>query len=55
MYQAKLYIPAFTKGKKQLSANEVQDTRRIANVFCGKSYWIGHYLFICYQPSPVNQ
>ena len=32
MYQAKLYIPAFTKGKKQLSANEVEDTRKIANV-----------------------
>ena len=32
MYQAILYIPAFTKGKKQLSANEVEDTRRIAYV-----------------------
>ena len=29
-YQAKLYIPAFTKGKKQLSAQEVEETRKIA-------------------------
>ena len=26
-YQAKLYIPAFTKGNKQLSAQEVKETR----------------------------
>lgn len=31
-HQAKLHIPAFTKGKKQLSAVEVEDTRKIANV-----------------------
>ena len=31
-YQAKLYIPAFTKGKKQLPAQEVEETRKIANV-----------------------
>lgn len=31
-YQAKLYIPAFTKSKKQLSAQEVEETRKIANV-----------------------
>ena len=31
-YQAKLYIPAFTKGKKQLSAQEVKETRKIASV-----------------------
>ncbi|PFX28408.1 hypothetical protein AWC38_SpisGene6876 [Stylophora pistillata] len=31
-YQAKLYIPAFTKGKKQLSAQEVEETRKIVNV-----------------------
>ena len=31
-YQAKLYIPAFTKGKKQLFAQEVKETRKIANV-----------------------
>lgn len=31
-YQAKLYIPAFTKGKSQLSAQEVDETRKIANV-----------------------
>ena len=31
-YQAKLYIPIFTKGKKQLSAQEVEETRKIANV-----------------------
>ena len=29
---AKLHIPAFTKGKSQLSAFEVEDTRKIANV-----------------------
>ena len=32
IHQAKLYIPAFTKGKKQLSAKEVEETRKIANV-----------------------
>lgn len=30
--RAKLYIPAFTKGKKQLFALEVEETRKIANV-----------------------
>lgn len=30
--QAKLHIPAFTKGKDQLSAIEVEETRTIANV-----------------------
>ncbi|XP_062512472.1 uncharacterized protein LOC134188291 [Corticium candelabrum] len=32
MQQAKLYIPAFTKGKDQLAAIEVEETRLIANV-----------------------
>lgn len=32
MCQAKLHLPAFTKGKKQLSALEVEETRTIANV-----------------------
>jgi DDE superfamily endonuclease/Helix-turn-helix of DDE superfamily endonuclease len=32
LYCAKLAIPAFTKGKKQLSALEVAETRKIANV-----------------------
>ena len=32
MLQARLHIPAFTKGKSQLSALEVEDTRIIANV-----------------------
>ena len=32
MYQAKLHIPAFTKGKNQLEALEVEETRSIANV-----------------------
>ena len=31
-YQACLHIPAFTRGKKQLSAKEVEETRKIANV-----------------------
>ena len=30
--RAKLNIPAFTKGQKQLEDNDVTDTRRIANV-----------------------
>ena len=30
--RAKLNIPAFTKGQKQLMDNDVTDTRRIANV-----------------------
>lgn len=32
MMQARLHIPAFTKGKSQLSAVEVENTRTIANV-----------------------
>ena len=32
MMQAKLHIPAFTKGKSQLSAMEITETRTIANV-----------------------
>lgn len=32
MMQAQLHIPAFTKGKSQLSATEVMNTRTIANV-----------------------
>ncbi len=32
MMQAQLNIPAFTKGKTQLSALEVHETRTIANV-----------------------
>ena len=31
-YQAKLYIPAFTVGKKQLSAQEVEETTKLVNV-----------------------
>ena len=32
MMHAKLHIPAFTRGKQQLTALEVEDTRTIANV-----------------------
>ena len=32
MVQAELYLPAFIKGKEQLSALEVEETREIANV-----------------------
>ena len=32
MMQAQLHISAFTKGKQQLSALEVENTRTIANV-----------------------
>ena len=31
-YQAILKIPAFTCGKRQLSAHDIQETRKIANV-----------------------
>ena len=34
-YQAKLVIPDFTKGKKQLHPLEVENTRKIANVRIG--------------------
>ena len=38
---AQVKIPAFTRGKKQLSAFEVEDTRRIAicQNTCGACYW----------------
>ncbi|CAN8013760.1 unnamed protein product [Ixodes persulcatus] len=32
LYCAKLHVPAFTKGKKQLSALEIESTRKLANV-----------------------
>jgi len=32
LQQASLHIPAFTRGKQQLSALEIEDTRQIANV-----------------------
>jgi hypothetical protein len=32
LFQASLKSPAFTRGKSQLSATEVEETRRIANV-----------------------
>ncbi len=32
MMQAKLHLPAYTKGKSQLSPLEVKETRNIANV-----------------------
>ena len=35
MVQAKLHIPAFTKGKTQLTAIEVEETRSIANFRIG--------------------
>lgn len=31
LYCAKLHIPAFTKGKRQLSTSEVETTRKISN------------------------
>jgi hypothetical protein len=31
-YQARLHIPAFTRGKKQPSALEIEHTKKIANV-----------------------
>ena len=39
--QAKLHIPAFTKGKTQLSALEVEETRKIANVRIHVEHVIG--------------
>ena len=32
MMQARLHLPAFTRGKHQLEAYEVEDTRTLANV-----------------------
>ena len=40
--QAKLYIPAFTKEKTQLSALEVHETRKIANVRINVEHVIGN-------------
>ena len=31
-FQARLHIPSFTRGKKQLSAEDVEETRKFANV-----------------------
>ena len=42
MMQAKLHIPAFTKGKNQLSAMEVTETRTIANVWIHVKRVIGN-------------
>ena len=39
---AELIIPAFTKGKSQLSANEVETTRKIANIRIHVERVIGH-------------
>ena len=39
--QAKLHIPAFTKGKTQFSAVEVEETRKIANVQIHVEHIIG--------------
>ena len=41
MMQASLLIPAFTKGKAQLSALEVENTRTIANVSIHIEHVIG--------------
>ena len=41
-FQARLHIPAFIRGKDQLSAAEVEETRSLANVriaTCRKSDW----------------
>ncbi|PFX23689.1 hypothetical protein AWC38_SpisGene11753 [Stylophora pistillata] len=38
LYQAHFHIPAFTRGKKQLSAEEVEQTRKIAE---SESMWKG--------------
>ncbi len=41
MMQARLHIPAFTRGKSQLSAIEVENTRTIANVRIHVEHVIG--------------
>lgn len=41
-YCAKLAIPAFTRGKSQLSALEIEETRKIANVRIHVERVIGH-------------
>ena len=49
MMQARLHIPAFTKGKEQLELSEVERTRTIANVCIHVERVIGavrqHYSF----------
>lgn len=42
LMQAKLHIPVFTKGKSQLSALEVHETRKIANVRINDEHVIGN-------------
>jgi len=39
--RAELHIPAFTRGKSQLSAMEVEEIRRIANVRVSVEHVIG--------------
>lgn len=42
LFCARIKIPAFTKGKKQLSGIEVEQTRRIANVRIHVERFIGN-------------
>ena len=60
--QARLHIPAFKKGKSQLSALEVEETRSIANVRVHvervigtvRQYFKALYLFILSQKELVK-
>ena len=47
LYCATITVPAFTKGKKQLSAIEVKQTRRIANVSIHVERVIGNIMQKC--------
>ena len=49
--QATLHIPAFTKGKSQLSAAEVEQTRAIVNV----CIHVGHVIGSVRQRFPILQ
>ena len=49
--RANLYIPAFTRGKPQLSAKEVEETRRIANV----RIHVEHVIGLVRQKYPILQ
>ena len=51
MMQARLHIPAFTKGKAQLSALEVENTRTIANV----RIHVEHVIGSVWQKYPILQ
>ena len=52
--QARLHIPSFTKGKDQLSALEVEETRAIANVRIHVERVIGAVCHILKGTLPID-